>query len=302
MSCCTNQAALAQDPTQTQTLRRELVGKMNKRFRRVRGLIRETVVENDALHIGADARLADPRDAFRRLPDERLADEFQAWLRDVLRAEVLEPLPLPRVRRGEHWLSKYIKLAYQSGARLAGRRLNAEGVSVEDQDVAAFIQLPVSQQQLKRVYSRAYSNLKNITDDAATEIREELTEGLAAGDNPREMASRLNERVETLTNTRATVLARTEILESHNEAAISRYERAGVDSVSVSGEVLTAQDSRVCPLCEHIAGETFSMDEMRSETFTYEAGEDEPSSLSGEYRIQPPIHPQCRCSVIPIVN
>jgi len=131
MASCSACLARSDDPTQTLTLRRQLVGKLNKRFRRIRGLIRATVVENDALHL-KQAELADPRDNFPRLPPEKLADRFENWVRDILRDEVLEPVPLPKVRRGEHWLSQWIKLAYQSGARLAGRRLKAEGVSLGD--------------------------------------------------------------------------------------------------------------------------------------------------------------------------
>ncbi len=187
MACATHfhSAHLAQDPTRTKTLRQQLLREIRKRFRRVRGLIRATVgYENDALHLKQDAELADPRESFRRLPPERLADKFEDWLRGVFREEVLEPLPIPQVRQGEHWLARFLRTAYKSGAREARRRVEAEGVSVGDRSVEAFIQLPVSQRQLRQLYQRAYQNLESITDDTAQEIRETLTEGLDAGDNP----------------------------------------------------------------------------------------------------------------------
>jgi SPP1 gp7 family putative phage head morphogenesis protein len=116
------------------------------------------------------------------------------------------------------------------------------------------------------------------------------------------MARRLTKEVRTIQHTQAEVLARTEVLHSYNTSALDRYERAGVGGVSVSGEFTTADDDRVCPLCDSIEGATYGVDEMRKATFTFEPGDDAPNHLAGEYPVRPPIHVQCRCTVLPVVG
>ena len=38
------------------------------------------------------------------------------------------------------------------------------------------------------------------------------------------------------------------------------------------------------------------------ETFEYDADEDEPDSLGGECPVKPPVHPQCRCAILPVIG
>jgi SPP1 gp7 family putative phage head morphogenesis protein len=132
-------------------------------------------------------------------------------------------------------------------------------------------------------------------------VRDVLTTGLAEGVNPRELARRLTSEIRSLERTRAEVLARTEVINAHADATLDRYERAGTEGVTVSGEFATADDTRVCPICEAIEGEVFSPRAMRGETVVFEPSAGEPDHLAGEYPVKPPVHPNCRCAILPVV-
>lgn len=299
----THEAHLAQlrDPTNTEGIRERFLAEFRRRFRRLRGRIREAVgYEDDVLRLADDARLADADDVGRFATDEGKTRAFIKWLREKLDADILEPAVRREVESGEHWSATYIRAAYVSGWEQATERLQNAGVDVEG--VEDVLRLGVPTEQLRRLYTRAYEATETVTEDAVPAVRDVLTEGLAEGVNPREMARRLTKEVRTIQRTQAEVLARTEVINSYADATLDRYERAGIEGATVSGEFATADDGRVCPICESIEGAEFATDAMRSETFTFEPSESEADSLGGEYPVKPPVHPQCRCAILPVIE
>jgi SPP1 gp7 family putative phage head morphogenesis protein len=274
---------------------------VRQRFRELRGAVRRVAgYDEDRFHLADDARLADADDIERFPTDAGKTRAFIAWLRERFAEGVLEVTEREAVRNGEHWTATYIRAAYQQGWENATQRLQNAGVGTES--VEAVFQLGVPQRQLRRLYTRTFENLQSVAEDVAPVVRETLTDGLAEGVNPREMARRLTKEVRTIQRTQAEVLARTEVINSYAEATLDRYERGGVEGVTVSGEFATADDDRVCPICEAIEGAEFATDAMRTATFEFEAGDDEPDSLGGEYPVKPPVHPQCRCAILPVVG
>jgi len=299
----THDARLRQlrDPTNTEALRQRLLREFRRRFERVRGLVREAVgYEDDVLHLAQDSRLADADDVERFPTDGGKTRAFLKWLREKLDAEVLEPAVRREVENGEHWTATYIRAAYVQGWEQARERLQNAGVSTENVDDV--LRLGVPTEQLRRLYTRTYEATETVTSEAAPVVRDVLTTGLAEGINPKEMARRLTKELRTVQRTRAEVLARTEVINSYSEATLDRYERAGIEGATVSGEFATADDDRVCPICEAIEGAEFAADAMRSETFTFEPSESEPTHLGGEYPVKPPVHPQCRCAILPVIE
>jgi len=289
------------DPTNTQDLRERFLREIRRRFRRLRGRIREAAgYEDDVFHLADDARLADADDVERFPTDGGKIRAFLEWLRENLDADVLEPATRREVRNGEHWSSTYIRAAYVSGWEQARERLQNAGVATEE--VEDVFRLGVPTEQLRRLYTRTYENLESVTSAAAPVVRETLTEGLAKGENPRKIARRLTDEIETIQKTRAEVLARTEIINSYSTATLDRYDRVGQQAVTVSGEFATADDDRVCPICEALEGREFATGEMRTATFTFSPSASEPDHLAGEYAVKPPVHPQCRCTILPVVN
>lgn len=304
MACQHNHARLRElstDPTSTTEIRRNFLKAVKQRFRAIRGAIRRLAgYDEDRFHLKQDSRLADADDIERFPTDQGKVRAFRKWLRERLNEDVLEAIPREKVRNGEHWSATYIRAAYKRGWENARQRLQNAGLNTEEVD--EIFNLGVTQGQLQELYTRTYENLQSVTEDTAPAVADVLSEGLAEGINPREMANRLTNKIGTIQRTRAEVLARTEVINSYADATLDRYDRADVGGVSVSGEFATADDQRVCPICEAIEGTVYATDEMREATFNYDADDDEADSLGGEYPVKPPIHPQCRCAILPSIG
>jgi SPP1 gp7 family putative phage head morphogenesis protein len=307
VGCCgqdtASAAALAQ-PSGTEDIEERFLQTVADRSARVRQLVEATVAKNDALHIEERQRtgaLADERENFPRVGPDELTDRFADWFQDVLEDELLEPLSIEDVEAGDHWTAEFLRGGYVRAWQQATGRLQQEGADVSAQSIESVIRLPVPREQLQDLYRRAYENLEDITAGMAQTIREELSEGLDAGENPLQMARRLNEELEDITHSRLRTLARTEVINSHTTATLDRYERAGADTVR-HGEWADADDDDVCPICSRLDGREYSIDEMRSGAFEFEPGPDEPDYLAGTYPIRPPAHPNCRCTIMPVIT
>jgi len=297
----TANATTSGDPTGTLSVRQAFITELRRRFRRVKGLIRQTVgYENDALGLKQDApdplfANADPREDFESTTQRGLARQFERWLAQAFAAEVLLPVDSGQVAQGEHWTGDFVRQAYITGTKQAtGLLFQAGGQGIRPLDQEEITNRPIAVDQLQTLYTKTFSNLEGITDDSAQTIREELTTGLAEGDNPREMADRLTEKVDTIESKRAETLARTEIIESHSTATLDRYEEAGVDVVS-HGVWTTADDDRVCPVCRALEGLEATVDEMRETEFQMDG-------VSFDVKLRPPAHPNCRCVIRPKVG
>ena len=122
---------------------------------------------------------------------------------------------------------------------------------------------------------RNLSQLKGITDDMAKAIIREVSEGVNAGEGISKLSSRISKATGVSKN-RATVIARTETINSATDAALLRFEQYGVTEF----RYIAASDTRVCARCAANNGKVFKTTDL-------------------EHR--PPIHPQCRCAVAPVI-
>ncbi|RHA38731.1 phage minor head protein [Cellulomonas rhizosphaerae] len=94
------------------------------------------------------------------------------------------------------------------------------------------------------------SDTRRLSRQAQDQMRRVLIRGVAVGDNPRVAAAEMLRRVEGAFNgglTRAMVIARTEMLDAHREAA--RGWRVGNADVCTGWTWLAQLDRRTCPSC-----------------------------------------------------
>ena len=113
----------------------------------------------------------------------------------------------------------------------------------------------------------------------------------------REIARRLTDNIPGLTLNRAISISRTASIWTYNEGAEQRYAEAGVHMV----EWLTTDDDLLCESCEAMqgvrtsTGQPFFAAGERLETDT--------RSLDFDMDIRhPPLHPRCRCALIPVLD
>lgn len=280
-NCCNHlhtHAALRTDPTRTTTLRKQFEAEFYKRFRRLKGRIRDEIEKDDGFGLKANrGRFDFPRS------DQKVAG-FMEWLQDAQRQEIIgvsQGVPLERAAR-QAWTSAYIDTAYQRGIQQAGARMRAEGAQVAPEWIERAFTRPIHADRLGLAYIRAYDELEGITSAMDQQISRVLAQGLAQGDNPAAIARAINNRVDKIGITRARALARTEVISAHAESSIGAYEEAGISGVEVEAEWATAGDDRVCELCADLEGRTFTLKEARGML---------------------PRHVNCRCAWLPkIVN
>jgi len=145
------------------------------------------------------------------------------------------------------------------------------------------------------LYIRSFDELKGITSALEKMISTSLAQSFAEGRGPyqiaRILARRATEKGMDLSiedsmgraisaERRAVILARTEVIRAHSEANLNVFEEAKVEGVGVKAEWSTAGDDRVCPLCQPLEGQIFTIAEARGKI---------------------PLHPQCRCTWVPMV-
>ena len=296
------------DPTRTKTLRDEFARQMTKRFRQLRGEIREAIVDKDVFGLKDEGITAQSvsvyvtpeRGAFAFTQSERKVDSFMDWLEDRQRAGILETQRIPGVLEGEDrpWSDVYIKDSYKRGVQRSRYEMKKAGYdvpSIEAQGgIDAVMDMPFHADRVGTLYSRAYNELKGITSAMDSQIGRVLAEGIADGDHPSLLARKINSTISGknlgelgITDTlgrfipaerRARMMARTETIRAHHQATITEYESWKVEGVHVRAEWRTA-GYNVCPECaDYEMGGPYSLKEIRNMI---------------------PLHPDCRCIALP---
>ena len=283
------------DPTGTATLRRRYAQKLRGAFDRLSAEINAGIRDSDVFGLQTDT--LEPPNVALQTDDEKIR-QFMQWLNTQTDRGVLETID-----RDDN---PYVRSAYRRGLVDADQSLRDAGIEVGDVDLDEVFNQGVHERTLQRLYTKNYENLKDVNGVMASQIRDELSRGLAEGINPNDMARNITDRVDKIGKTRATVLARTETIDAYSEATLNRYDNFGVTQVEVQAEWLTAGDNRVCPICINLEGNTWSIQEAR--TGSVRLTEDDvrefvPANRSvdhliGEFPIRPPAHAQCRCRLV----
>lgn len=280
-----------QDPTQTTMVRWAFEREVNRRFAELRRLVQAAVVDNDVLGLasspGPRVHVEIPRPgAFAFSRTDRKISSFMEWLRLAAQDNILDVrLGVPMARAAETaWSNVYIQSAYQRGLAQAANELRGQGVSVSDRYIDGAFLRPFHVDRAGIAFTRTFDELRGVTEAMDQQISRVLAQGLVEGRGPMDIARSLNDRVDKIGRTRARTIARTEVISAHAEATLNTYDEAGVLGVRVMAELATAQDDAVCEEC------------MALETQTA-AG---PISID-DARGLIPVHPNCRCAILPVV-
>jgi len=285
-----NRKNLGIDPTRTKVLRDRFSGEMFKRFNRLKGDILKSLVRNDALGLVTNQPLSPGQFAFRTLDEKHLL--FMEWIREQVDSGILEVTQRVGTSTSirNPWMDLFLQSAYQKGILRARQELRSAGKSIpsfEGETVgapsgigAAFNQ-PVHAERAALIFTRAFEELKGITAAMDQSISRVLAQGMIEGQSPRVVARLLNREVDKIGIVRARRLARTETVRAHHAANIAEYRLAEIEGIEIVAEFITAGDSKVCRRCANLAGRRFTLDEAEGLI---------------------PVHPNCRCAAIPIVE
>lgn len=207
--------------------------------------------------------------------DEARVAAFRRWLSNATDAVVLGG---PGDTR---WTDEYIRYAYGRGVVHANHRLSNAGYQPDDVELRDAFRRPLHERTLGVFYRRQYELLDGVNEAMGKEMSRVLTEGMLAGENPRDIARTMTGAVQSVGIKRANTIARTETIHAYNEAALNRYERilGSTGKVSAVVELATAGDSRVCEQCQSLDGVVYTISEAHNVI---------------------PVHPNCRCAWLPL--
>lgn len=283
---------LRADPTRTLTLRRRFIADMKRRIKIVEKAVFETIVTQDAL--GLEVPSQDPlnlneatfeqnveRQAWRFQTNEQKIASFNQWFAEQVEANLLEV-----DIEGNPWSAEYVHSGYRKGMNRAYIDTHKEALAADktfyEGGKAQFMQdafnQPETVSKLRLLGTRNYELLKGFTQTSGQQLNFILANALVNGDGPRQIAKTMQDRLQSLTRTRALTIARTEVIYAHAEGQLDAFERLGVEEVGALAEWSTAGDDRVCALCAPLEGMILKVEEARGMI---------------------PRHPNCRCSWIP---
>lgn len=154
----------------------------------------------------------------------------------------------------------------------------------------------------KYVTERLSKMAKRFNDETQERLNASLSEGIAEG----EALGKLKDRVESIYREaqgyRAVRIARTETISASNAATTEAYRQTGY---------VKAKEWYVnpgaCPECEVFEGKTIPLDDTflglgESYTFTDENGEEQTKTNEYDTVEEPPLHPNCRCTIVPVAD
>lgn len=249
------------EPTRTKTLRKTYAQRLRGRWDAIMAALRKGIIEFDAFGLRTEALVDPPRNFdFDREPKQ--VKRFDQWLQRQTEREILQ-------QYGQD--NQWVRRAYQRGVSDARTELRTLQLGQSGEVTASTLQLPVHREQLQALYTRNYGALQGMTDASANQMRRVLSEGLGSEQGPKAIARDLADRIDHVGKHRSNLIARTEVMHSHNRARATEWQRAGVEQV----EILIAPGA--CEECIALkAGDPYSVEEA-------------PGLL--------PQHPQCRCSL-----
>lgn len=294
------------DPTRTLTLRSKWVADWNRRIAALKRAVLKSVVENDCFGLREPDRLI-PAQALEPVPKRQWAyrwshekvQEFMSWLNDMESRTLLEITKQSTLRPGgEPWSNIYVRSAYQRGLQFAmdNVRKNSSGqlarlLGMTEADfppsfkptggaISAVMQQPFHADRLALAYTRVYDELKGVTAEMDKQISQILTRGIAEGQNPRDIGDLLADRIEKIGGTRGRLIARTETIHVHQQAALNEY----YATEQATGEVFLVEwkatlDARVRDTHEARNRRVYTKEESYR--------------LIGE--------PNCRCALLPFI-
>lgn len=275
------------DPTRTTTLRRKFMNEMKRRFNIIKRLNVELIVTDDVFGLSEKTTMLTlaagfrEKQAWRFMTDTQKLKSYQTWLQQQIDAQILST-----DATGKPWMGTYVESAYKKGMIRAYTDAHKADLisqpSIFQGGQAEFLRQafgqPETLSKIELVSTRAFTELKGVTDYMSQQLSRIIAGGLAHGRSPAQMAREIADSIGAITRQRANVIARTETIYAHAEGQLDSFERLNISGVGVKAEWQTAGDDRVCEMCYTLEGVVLTIKEAHGLL---------------------PRHPNCRCMWLP---
>ncbi len=280
------------DPSRTTLLRRAFERDLKKRARDLGQTVKEALVALDVLGqnktstftFNASLGVNLDMQAWRFLTDAQKLTAFRRWFAEQVRKGFLTV-----DAKGRPWTAKYVESAYKKGMLRSWTDAHKADLldkadfyrGTKEQFIRSAFDAPERVSKMELLFTRSYDDLVGFTSEMAKGTSRALADGMAKGRNPRDIARQMSQDIEGLTYRRALTIARTEVIHAHAEGQLDSFEDLGIEEVGVDVEWRTAEDDRVCPLCQELLGVVMTVDDARGLL---------------------PRHPNCRCAFAPALR
>ena len=258
----------------------------------------------------------------------RIHLKFRTFFHNTAFSTVLQQSSDADVSNGRHWTANYIRDAYQQGLRLAEQDLRAFGGQAYRINQSTRYFADVHQDHLTREYQAAYVGLADSIHRTVDEVSTVLRDGIREEWDAEAFRDSVIDVIDSTARNSAKSHANTVTVETVNEAALTAFESYGVEHLGAitesagsanvtntleirthdegdpetysevvreelpSGDdprdptevqFVTAGDENVCTQCRAIEGTVLKISDVRETP-----------------AIKPPIHPNCRCRLVPL--
>jgi SPP1 gp7 family putative phage head morphogenesis protein len=233
----------------------------------------EVIVNRDTLGIGDDLKKRVDASFGGATRAQRVARALDL-IRSAVQSEVLGSPGY-----AGSWQNKFVAQAVTKGVTDAYRRMKAAGMSVT---LELTVDVGIGQSAQRRadfIAQQSYDLLEGVDADMAAQMQDIIQQGLLDGKSPQQIARELDRELD-IGRTRARTIARTETIAAHADATLDSFEEGGVEGVEAEVEFATAGDDNVCPQCQALEGNTYTIEEARGLI---------------------PVHPNCRCAWLPVI-
>lgn len=139
----------------------------------------------------------------------------------------------------------------------------------------------------------------NFNDETLTRLNNTLSEGIQAGEGIGELKNRVGDVYDNIEGYRAERVARTETLKASNNASVWAYKQTGY----VTSKIWVVNPD-ACDECLEFDGKSVGLDDDflgLGESYTTTDDDGNETTHTNDYDTveEPPLHPNCRCTVIP---
>lgn len=187
-------------------------------------------------------------------------------------------------KHGEAFIHDVVE---SEGAVILSLLYHSDTFFMEGEEVTVMVTFDVMRPEvLEYIEKWGFERVDQINDVTRQALQKEFDEGLKLGESMFDLRKRVEKVFQKMEKSRAMTIARTETMAASNFAAEQSY----IQSRVVESKVwLTAPDERRCPACARMEGKVAKLGEKFIDPLTN-------TPVEG-----PPLHPNCRCTINPVL-
>lgn len=162
--------------------------------------------------------------------------------------------------------------------------------------------LVIDEKIQKFIHDRIMRLAQDTNDETIKIIEETITQGVKDGDSVTKLRNRINEVYDQATTVRSERIARTETLTASNQGALEAYR----ESPMVTAKEWSTEGNG-CEFCQMMNGKIVGIEEnfanLGQSIEATDSNGDKQALKIGYVDIEtPPLHPNCRCTILPVAQ